>query len=189
MDTIKYKGRKILNFSIKRKLQFQMIARITLILFLSLLVSSAAYYYFANQEITSSWRLFHIQARNFLDFLLPIVVGSFLVSLVTGIIVCLFFPKSIAGSLYRIEQDVKHITEGDLTVQIKLRTGDPIPSLSESINRLVSTFRNKILTIQSISEQMKAVCASEEIPDESREALQRIYKNICREISSLRLGG
>jgi len=187
MGSIKYKGRKILNFSIKRKFQFQMITRITLILFFSLLISSATYYYFANQEITSSWRLFHIDARNFLDFLLPIVIGSFFVSLVTGIIVSLFFPKSIAGSLYRIEQDVKRITDGDLTVQINLRAGDPLPSLAESINTLVSTLRNKMSTIQSILEQMNAVYSSEEIPNESRDALQRIYKDICCEISSLRL--
>ena len=82
---------------------------------------------------------------------------------------------------------MKQITDGDLTVQINLRTGDPIPSLAESINMLVSTLRNKILTMQSILEQIKTVYSSEEIPVESREVLQRIYKDICREISSLRL--
>ena len=71
----------MLDFSVNPALQVRMIARVVLILFGSLFLSALIYYYFADREINNSLLLFHIHARNFLDFLLPIVVSSLFFSL------------------------------------------------------------------------------------------------------------
>lgn len=137
--------RKLLNFSIKREMQFRMIGKICLLLFVSLLLSSLIFYFFADREVTASYRTFHIKARNFLDFLLPAVISSFLFSLALGVLASLFFPKTLVGGVYRIEQDLKQVREqGDLTLQIKLRAGDQVSSLAAEINALLNNYQSRI---------------------------------------------
>ncbi len=162
--------RKLLNFSIKRDMQFRMIGKIFLLLFVSLLLSGAIFYQFANQEITSSFQMFHIKARNFLDFLLPVVLSSFAISLVAGVIGSLFFPKPIAGGLYRIEMDLqKVIDDNDLRVQIKLRDGDQLIPLAEQINLLLNDMRTRMNHVHLALGELEQV-KGQEI---SAETLQR----------------
>ncbi len=145
MNGQKRHKRKMLNFSVKREMQFRMIWKIFLLLFISLLLSSGIFYVFSHREVTASYQMFHIKARNFLDFLLPAVLGSFVISLVVGAVGSLFFPKPIAGGIYRIEQDVQKVLgQGDLTVQINLRNGDQVASLAQEINALLVDYRSRI---------------------------------------------
>jgi methyl-accepting chemotaxis protein len=145
----KYK-RKTLNFSIKREMQMIMIGKICLLIFISLLISSLIFYFFADREITNSFQMFHIKARNFLDFLMPAVLGAFILSLALGVIGSLFFPKPIAGGIYRIEQDVqKAVSQGELTVEIKLRQGDQVTSLAEEVNGLLRDYRGRMARIDA----------------------------------------
>ncbi|MGE4579893.1 MAG: HAMP domain-containing protein [Desulfuromonadales bacterium] len=148
------KKRKFLNLSIHSAMQWRMIARISSILFICLLLSSAVYYHFANVEITSSFKLFHIKARSFLDMLLPTVAYSFVFSLVVGFIASLFFPKNYAGSVYRIEQDLKQIREGDLRKRITLRKGDEVKELADQVNTLVQQFHDQVLSIRATLERL-----------------------------------
>lgn len=162
--------RKLLNFSIKRDMQFRMIGKIFLLLLVSLLLSGIIFYQFANQEITSSFQVFHIKARNFLDFLLPVVLSSFAISLVAGVIGSLFFPKPIAGGLYRIEMDLKKvIDDNDLRVQIKLRDGDQLIPLAEQINLLLNDMRTRMNHGQLALEELEQI----EEQKISAETLQR----------------
>lgn len=148
--------RKLLNFSIKREMQFMMIGKIFLLLFVSLLLSSLIFYFFADREVTASYQMFHIKARNFLDFLLPAVLGAFVISLVVGAIGSLFFPKPIAGGVYRIEQDLQRvIEEGDLTVQIKLRQGDQVGPLADQINNLMTDYHGRVRRLDRALEQLE----------------------------------
>jgi len=181
--------RKLLNLSVNRDMQFHMIAKIALILMASLLISSASYYFLANQEINSSFRLFHVQARTFLDFLLPVIIGSFLVSLVIGTAASLFFPKSVAGGLYRIEQEVQKVTKGDLTVNIKLRKGDEVESLAGQINQLVDGFRREIAGIRSSLDRAEDLLSPETglSSAERLEGLREIHGLMLGEIAKLKV--
>ena len=136
--------RKMLNLNINRGMQLRMIGRISGILFVCLLLSSAVYYHFANEEISSSFQMFHIKAKSFLELLWPVVIGSFCISLVAGVAASLFFPKSYAGSTYRIEQDLKDIMKGDLTKRISLRKGDENTALVAQLNDLITSHRSLI---------------------------------------------
>jgi len=154
--------RKWLNFSIKRDMQFRMIGRIFLLLFVSLLLSSLIFYLFANREVTSSYQQFHIKAGNFLDFLWPVVLGSFFISLVVGWLGSLFFPKPIAGGIFRIEQDLGKVLEkGDLTLRIKLRQGDQVQPLAAAVNELLDDYRDRIGRLDRSLEAIEAFFAGE----------------------------
>ncbi len=183
-----YVKRKRLNFSIQRALQIQMILRLAVILFISLLISSLVYYYFADIKITNSFRLFHIHAQNFLDFLLPMVIGAFFISLAAGMVAVLFFPKHFVGSLYRIEQDVKQMAAGDLSLRIQLRKGDQNQSLAESINQLISMLKSKLTAIQVSTDRISVISSSPEIPAGIQAELKELCHGIREELSTLKLG-
>lgn len=175
--------RRVLNLSINRAMQLGMIGRIGLIVLVSLLVSSAIYFFFSNREITASFQLFHIHARNFLDLLLPVVIISFVVSLVIGGAATLFFPGSIAGGLYGIEREVRKVADGDLTVRIALRKGDAVHGLAAEINRMVDALESKLSAIQ------QGVAEGQEICDSVAEAeeLGKVFVRIREELRDLKL--
>lgn len=184
MSSAKTYKRKLLNFSIKRDLQFKMIGKIFLILFISLLISGAIFYQFANQEVTSSFKMFHVKARNFLDFLLPVVFSSFAISLIAGAIGSLFFPKAIAGGLYRMEKDLHKINEeNDLTVQIKLRTGDQMIPLAEQVNLLLDDIRVRMSHVQLAQRELE----ENDLQEMSAEKLQRIRDHLTKGHQNLKI--
>lgn len=184
MQTHKPYKRKLLNFSIKRDMQFRMIGKIFLLLFVSLLLSGAIFYQFANQEITSSFQMFHVKARNFLDFLLPVVLSSFAISLVAGVIGSLFFPKPIAGGLYRIEMDLQQvIDDNDLRVQTKLRDGDQLIPLAEQINLLLNDMRTRMNHVQLALQELEEIDEQEV----SAEALQQTRDHLVKGLQNLKI--
>ena len=178
-----------MNLSVNRKMQLLMISRISGILFVCLLMSGAVYYYFANQEITASFTMFHIKARNFLDFLMPAVIGSFGVSLVVGVVASLFFPKNIAGALYGVERDMRKVIEGDYTVRIFPRKGDQVGSLVALLNQLIAGCREKTLSIEEAVSKAHGLCAAEStMTDEERLVeIQQIQTQLLHEISKLKV--
>ncbi|SHJ27435.1 hypothetical protein SAMN02745165_01936 [Malonomonas rubra DSM 5091] len=185
MITSRRYHRKLLNFSINRKMQLGMIVRISSILFVCLLLSSAIYFHYANQEITGSFKMFHVKARNFLDMLLPIVSVSFLISLLCGVIASLFFPKPFAGGLYRIEEDLRHvIASGDLTYRIRLREGDQVMAVAEQINLLLKDFQRRVGISQQQLEQLEKI----ELDSDESDALIRISSQLQEQLGTLKSG-
>ena len=180
--------RKLLNLSVKREMQFRMIGKIFLLLFVSLLLSSLIFYFFADREVTSSFQMFHIKARNFLDFLLPAVLGAFLISLVVGVVGSLFFPKSIAGGVYRIEQELQNVIEkGDLSVQVTLRSGDQVVSLAQKINLVLADYRDRTVRLDRALQQLEQY-ATDETTEPGRgnlQAAQEAVKQVRYELDQL----
>ena len=172
--------RRMLNFSVNRAMQFRMIGKISLILFASQILCGLIFFYFSNQEITASFQMFHIKARNFLDFLLPVVISAVVVSLVLGFVSSLFFPKPIAGGLYRIEEDLKQIIRtDDLTLQIKLREGDQVTALAQQVNLLLSDLRTRVQTSQAELKKLEKFC-------ELDPQIEEIHDRLETQIGSLK---
>jgi methyl-accepting chemotaxis protein len=184
-----YNKRRALNLSVNRAMQLRMIGKISCILLVSLLISSGVYYYYANQEISASFRLFHVRARNFLDFLFPVVGISFAVSVLVGTIASLFFPKNVAGPLYRIEQDLRRMAEGDLSIRINLRNGDEGGSVAGHINQLVGLFRETIISVQDSLQSFREICGTgaEMSPEERLEELRVIHDRIDKKINKFKV--
>ncbi|MBN1957160.1 MAG: methyl-accepting chemotaxis protein [Desulfuromonadales bacterium] len=177
MSPAKADKRKLLNLSINRGMQFRMIGKISLILFASQLLSGLIFFYFSNQEITASFQMFHIKARNFLDFLLPVILSSVLISLLIGFLASLFFPKPIAGALYRIEEDLKRIiANGDLSTPIQLRSGDQVGPVAEQINLLLAHQERCQGEMKELFAELKRHCCKDEEPD--RGALQDLISRM-----------
>jgi methyl-accepting chemotaxis protein len=186
MSATKAYNRKLLNFSVNRAMQFRMIGKIGLILFVSQLLCGLIFLYFSNQEITASFQMFHIKARNFLDFLWPVVISAVVISLVFGFIGSLFFPKPIAGGLYRIEEDLKQIIDsGDFTEKIKLREGDQVTAVAKQINLLLEDLQERIGQSQQELQKLEELNNSSATPEKSE--IERIRLQLHELIGGLKV--
>ncbi len=56
----------------------------------------------------------------------------------------LLFSHKIAGPLYRIEKTIDEIAKGNLGLRIRLRKGDELRDLADTINSMAENFNNSI---------------------------------------------
>ena len=99
--------RRFINFSIKKRMQARLLIGLMLVVLISVGLTSAFFYFFSSHEVGETYKQFHVNAKNFLEFLLPGVIIAFMIGLVSAIAVGVFIPHRIAGPLYRIERDIK----------------------------------------------------------------------------------
>lgn len=133
--------RKKLDRKIKRKFQKWLYIRILGNVILSSVVAAIILYAYAYTEVTDSFWNAHITIRRVSDLLLPVCLSASIASLVSGAFMARFLPPKVAGPIYRIEQDLKKILEGNYDVRIKLREHDPFQDLAEVLNDTVDQMR------------------------------------------------
>jgi hypothetical protein len=104
---VKERRRKLINYSIKRQMQLRLLSRVMAVVLISVGLVTVIFYFYSDQELGRSFKEFHINARNFLDFLLPVVIVSFFLGVFAASGLAVFFPHRIAGPLYRLERDLK----------------------------------------------------------------------------------
>jgi len=175
-----FKRKRFFNFSIKKRLQFRMLVKIWIIIFITLLLTGIIFYFYSDINVGKSYRLFHVKADNFLDFLFPVLLTGFFSSLVLGFFATVFFPYAIAGPLYRIEKELVDIGNGDLKKKIKIRKGDEVGDLANSMNTMVEGLRTKIKKMGDISGHIDELVAQA-----SGENIDDIVKKIKAENASL----
>ncbi|HHL40060.1 MAG TPA: methyl-accepting chemotaxis protein [Deltaproteobacteria bacterium] len=152
--------RRMLNFSIKRAMQLRIFARIMIIVLCSVAATSIVFYLYSYQEISGSYRQFHVQARNFLDYLLPVIGISLVLGVAAAAVLTLFFPRNIAGPVYRLEKDIKErLARGDLTVRFRLREGDELTDLVTALNEVVDNFRERLAEVKSAARELEGLRA------------------------------
>ena len=136
--------RKKLNLKVKRDFQIWLLVRILGTIMISSIIAALILYFYASREVGDSFYQAHVEIRRVSDL---IGVGS-LVSFLSGLAIAVFLPQKIAGPIFRIENDLKVIEQGDLTKQIKLRSKDIMQDLSNSINTTVGSLRAKFQDIK-----------------------------------------
>ncbi len=147
--------RRNINFSIKRNMQIRLLLKLLTVVLVSVGLTGAFFYLYSNRKIEDSFTRFHVQAESFLDYLLPAILIAILLGLLVGFIMILFFPHKIAGPLYRIERDLKEkVGEGDLTIRFKVRKGDEVEELAESINVMLDKMSARIGRIDSVTKEL-----------------------------------
>ncbi|NTV15017.1 MAG: methyl-accepting chemotaxis protein [Desulfobulbaceae bacterium] len=133
--------RSKLNLKVKRQFQIWLLVRIVGTILFSSLVAAIILYLYARQEVGDSFYEAHIRIRYVSDLLIPVVIAGSLVSLISGTLLAIFLPQKIAGPIFRIEEDLKHIQKGHLNKEIKLRQGDPLHDFAETINTTLAVLK------------------------------------------------
>ncbi len=168
-----YKRKRFFDYSVKRTLQLRMLFKVWAIVLVSLLVAGAIFYFYSNINVGTSYRMFHVKATNFLDFLFPVLLSGVLASLIVGTIVSLFFPHAFAGPLDRMENELIDIGKGNLRKEIKLRKGSEVKDLAGAINTMIVGLRDGISVISDISGKIGNLI-EQASAESSEETLQKI---------------
>ena len=145
-----YKRRQ---FYVKKGFQFRFIVKFCILVFLGTLLSTGLLFFFSQGTLTSSFHDSRLVIETTALAVLPAVLYTNLITLILitvgTVVVTLFISHKIAGPLFRFEQELKEIAEGDLTTSIRLREKDQISDVAEGLNRTVAALREKVLSIQS----------------------------------------
>lgn len=173
--------RSSINFAIKRQFQFRLIFSIMLIVFLAVAVSGVLFYVYSSQEVGQSFKQFHINARSFLDLLLPAVVGSLILGIIAAFAASVFFPHRIAGPLHRMEKEIKErVAQGDLSHRFTIRKGDELVEVADALNVMVDKLRERMLRIRDSSEALSLLTQDmDRGDDESLKKIAEVAKGIA----------
>lgn len=166
MEKIK---RKKLNISVKREFQRWLLVRILGSVLISALVAAVVLYFYSRQELGESFYTAHIAVRRVSDLLLPVILAGSAVSLISGMLLALFLPQKIAGPLFHVEQDLRRVGEGDLTVKIVLRDGDTLQDFAQHTNQVVNDLR---LKIKGVQESVDQIVGADEKENKALQALK-----------------
>lgn len=85
---------------------------------------------------------------NFFYKLIGIIGGVILVMTALNFVIALLFSHRIAGPMYRLRKSMEQVGTGDLSLLIRLRSGDELHELKDSFNDMVSSLRDKIIAVE-----------------------------------------
>jgi len=108
-----------------------------------------AYIVYYTAMILLGEKLANVYPQGHLAAIMNLVNFRILVSMlvVSPIVVCLgiYLSHKIAGPLFRIERVLDDMSKGDLSERIRLRKGDEMVSLANSVNRLTDSLSLTIM--------------------------------------------
>ena len=147
-DTKIFHKRKKLNFKVKQDFQIWLLMRIMGTSMVTIIVAFILLYLYSKGVVDAEYLSFKTDVRRVSEVLLPVLIAASLTSIVCGLLIALFLPQKIAGPLFRIEQDMLQVSEGDLTKSITLRYADILKEHSETINMTVGNIGNMVKDVK-----------------------------------------
>jgi methyl-accepting chemotaxis protein len=174
-----HQKRKKINLKVKRQFQRWLLIRISGLVVVSSLIAALILYFYARQELTTSFFDAHVKIRRVSDLLLPVVIAGSVVSLIGGVILAVFLPQKIAGPLFRIEQDLLIVKEGDLTKVITLRPGDLLTDFAGEVNEAIEQVRSVVEKVKDECQTAQQYLA-ENKQDSAKQAMGRLADELDR---------
>ncbi len=106
------------------------------------------------------------------------------------VLLSLLYSHKIAGPLYRLGVTARRVTDGDLTVSVKLRDGDAVHPLAESMNLLVESYGGRARELLEGLESLKRATAEVQRAAEggSQEELRKAVDKLSERAGRLRKG-
>ena len=147
-DKTVFHKRKKLNLKVKQDFQIWLLVRIMGTSMVTIIVASILLYLYSKGVVDAEYLSFKTDVRRVSEVLLPVLIAASLSSIICGLLIALFLPQKIAGPLFRIEQDMLRVSEGDLTKSITLRGADVLKELSETINMAVGNIGNMVKDVK-----------------------------------------
>jgi methyl-accepting chemotaxis protein len=173
-------NRKLINYSIETKLQIRLFIKVLGVALMGITLMAVIFYFYSDREINDSFKLFHIHAQNFTEYLFPAAALSAAAATFFAILIALFLPISIAGPLYRIEKILKEdVAEGNLSVRYELRKGDELKELANALNISMEKLGSRIKEVRESGKKLESTVARQENPDkETHELTKKINEQL-----------
>ncbi|MBW7875964.1 MAG: hypothetical protein H3C47_08255 [Candidatus Cloacimonetes bacterium] len=166
------------NYFIQAGLQIRFTFVLVLIVVLVSMITFVNLYVIGDYVVSNTATI--VDLRDMQSFMKTIfeVVGwrIMLVGVVCFMIICIigiFFSHRFAGPSFKLEKCLKEMSLGNLSFDIRLRNGDALHNVADSVNFLVDRFRSVIGQSREISVNLREICAS--VPEEqSQKLLEKI---------------
>jgi methyl-accepting chemotaxis protein len=181
MDNVKNRRR---NYYINKEFQTIFILKFCGLIAIGSVISGLIVYAMSRTTVTTIFENSRLTIKSTADFILPAVLlsGAVVIVLVglATIMMTLFISHKIAGPLYRLDKDVQEITEGNLRVTFRLRTGDELKPLVGSMNDMTNALRTRIAEAKNGVEELES---SSNLPSEAMEKVRKLKKSLERFIT------
>lgn len=161
-----YKRRQ---YFISKSFQTRFIVKFCLILVLGSLLSVFLVFFTTQNTLTSSFDGGRLAIESTALSIMPSVILTNIVTtailVVVAMILTLLISHKIAGPMYRFEQDLKEIAQGDLQKNIHIREGDQFGSVATNLNHMVQSLKSLVQEVQSDLDELSDKAAKQELPD------------------------
>lgn len=168
-------------YLVDRNLQLRLILLIIILVMVATSVSAIATFILANREIGSTFYLAHRDTWDLKELLLPVVVGTSLVTFllisVISIVIVLRESHRIVGPIKRLTRALKDLSEGRISFVGNVRRGDVLGGLDRDINTLSENLarvneRLKV-ALDELNQELKTMKESGVLSDEPAERIRK----------------
>jgi len=175
------------NFFINKKFQLNYAVPSLVLIVLAAGAVLAVFLLNSKKTLTAGYSGFEIKVLHTADFFLPVlVVSTISIIIIIGIIAIfalIFISHRIAGPIFRFQQVLTAIDNGDLTLRFKLREADQFKELADRINALAETMDGKISGIKTQTAEVARLVENLRNSPASHAASSKEFEGSLREIS------
>lgn len=155
-------------YYIDGKFQASFILKFLLILIAGGCLSVALTVFTTQETLTSSFDGSNLAIQKTSLAILPSVILTNVITTgiiaVIALVVTLLVSHKIAGPMFRFEQDLKVIADGDLQKKIHIRNGDQFGGVATNLNTMVTSLNSKITIVQSELDRLVQKAAEQNLP-------------------------
>lgn len=169
-------------YFIKKDFQFRFIFKFCLLILLGVVISTGLLFLFSQDTLTSSFDQSRLVIKQTSFAILPAAIYTNVITLalitLATIAVTLFVSHKLAGPMFRFEEDIKVIGDGDLTKRVRLRKKDQLTAIVDSLNGMTTSLHEKLLTIHREVEQLTETASEQNAPQELIDGLKALHQKI-----------
>jgi len=136
-------------YIVRMDFQKDFIIKYCVLVLIAAILLSLIVYFFCGSTVTTVFKESRLRILNTNDFILPYLFWSSAIAVICAVAVCwrmtLIISNRLAGPLFRLEQDLAQVAQGNLTLNIRVRQKDEFQSLARILNDLTGEWRSDII--------------------------------------------
>ncbi|MFC1704266.1 HAMP domain-containing protein [Candidatus Omnitrophota bacterium] len=148
------------NYFIKERFQTKFILRFCILIVCGSILSGAILYYISGDTVTTAFVDSRLSIVATSDYILPALLASSLIAAtsigIATIFVIMYMSHRIAGPLFKIEEGIKEIGDGNINLKIHLRSSDEIGEMAKDINEMTEKLAKRLQEIKVYSQDIDA---------------------------------
>lgn len=156
-------------YYIDKDFQTKFMLKFCLLILIGGLLSFALTMFVSQDTLTSSYNGSKLVIEKTSSAIMPsVIIATVITTVVISVIAAimmLFVTHKIAGPMYRFENDLKVIAEGDLKKQIRLRDGDQFSGVVGSLNEMVESLNDKVSEVNDDLEKLTVQAKEQNLPE------------------------
>jgi methyl-accepting chemotaxis protein len=156
------------NYYINRKFQTRFVVIFLLILIVSGCISAGLTLFSTQKTLTSTYDGSGLAIKKTSFAIMPSVILTTVITVAaTGLVVLvvtLLISHKIAGPMFRFEQDLQGIANGDLQKKIQIRDGDQFGGVATNLNAMVESLHARVTIMQNELDLLVQKAAEQNIP-------------------------